>query len=285
MDTTILGSIVAFVRGKAHSSDKQNAVHGILEEALNSRSRLDIKFVDGDMAGRYMSGPCMGLREDRLLVDTNLQYVMHNWLNQRVHVFFQLSEGKKNRYYDFFSTVTGIHSYEGAYALELEMPHNLNNNQKRTFVRLTPNWPMVKDIQVWTDLTQMGLVSTPKAMPLPSCVASAVKVDNISGGGIRLLIRRRESKLNLEKEDGVFLHIHLEGPDDKNPLGLWLAGKVVFFQRLSDAMDSISLQFRAWAPDVQPEEDLSWFPVDGQGGVPPLASWVMLRHLESSRLQ
>ncbi|MEG1609607.1 MAG: hypothetical protein RR317_00290 [Bilophila sp.] len=266
---------------------QKQAVISILDEAVNNRCRLDIKFIKGDMGGRYMRGPCMAIGSEKILVDTGLRYGLQGWIGQEVHVFFQLSNAEGLRYYDFFSSVTRVHRYEGGYALELETPNSLNNNQKRTFVRLIPTWRMVRELNLWTQLTESGLSTPPVDMPPPAYTAASVTVDNISGGGIRLIIALEEGEDPplLTREEKLYFYLSVQGMEHKENLQLWLVGEIVDFKATTPEIFSLSLRFQSWAPDTASDLELSWFPVDGEGGVPPLAAWVMLRHLEMSRRQ
>lgn len=266
---------------------QKKTVVGILHDALNNRCRLDIKFTKGDTSGRYMRGPCMAVGDDKILVDTGLRYGLHGWIGMEVHVFFQLSTSKGMRYYDFFSTVMQVHRYEAGYALELKTPEKLNNNQKRTFVRLIPTWRMVKELNLWTRLPQFGLHLPPVEMPPPAYTAASVTIDNISGGGIRFLLALEEGEAPPALEQGEKLYVYLsaQGLERKETLQLWLTGEIVDFKDTTPEIFAVSIRFQSWAPDTAPDVELSWFPVDNEGGVPPLAAWVMLRHLEVSHKQ
>lgn len=294
----ILAILVAFLamigaalykkhRTRQELAGQKKTVVEVLHDALNNRCRLDIKFTKGDTSGRYMRGPCMAVGTDRILVDTGLRYGLHGWIGMEVHVFFQLSSAKGMRYYDFFSTVTQVHRYEAGYALELNTPQKLNNNQKRTFVRLIPTWRMVKELNLWTRLPQSGLHIPPVEMPPPIYTAASVTMDNISGGGIRFLLTLEEGEAPPAMEQGEKLYMYLsaQGLDLKESLQLWLISEIVDIKATTPEIFTVSVRFQSWAPDTAPDIELSWFPADSEGGVPPLAAWVMLRHLEASHKQ
>ena len=168
--------------------------------------------------------------------------------------------------------------------MELTLPAQLRSEQRRAFVRLSPSRTLIGDFSFWMGGPGLDRRRTPESMPEPDVPFSSIKLHNISAGGARLILEGKSGvDLPLEKEIPVRIRGVLLGAENKIDLALWLGAEVVMTQE-EPVGRVLSVRFRKWALEGEdPKAELSWFPVNPEGGVPPLAAWVMHKHLELYR--
>lgn len=261
----------------------QKDIQSTLQRAHLNRTQMDVQIEGDSMSSRFLRGPCAAVDSARLLIDTNLPYSVNAWIGQKVHVYFQFRGAGGMEYYDFYSVVTHVLLYKTGYALELGIPKQLNNNQKRTFVRLEPPSNLIEEVMVWYVPPQQGTPGTLGTLRHAYC-AGEVKVEDISAGGVRVRLSNQDvvvERFNIG--DQAMTHLVAGSGEGKEPINLWLLGEVVLMRKDSEQYAEMSLKFRKWAAEPAEGEDFAWFPVEKGGGVPPLAVWVMLRHLEVHR--
>lgn len=261
---------------------EQQSVQETLQEALDSRTVFNIRFEVDSMRERFLRGPCVAVGKDNMLIDVNLTYGVPAWEGQPVQVYFGISgAGKGNSFYEFNTTIARTVPYLGNVGIELRQPARLIANQRRTFVRFSPPHRFVGNIRLWTGRpTQYSEALIPSAVAPPVLSGDALAIDNISAGGLRLIFPTQAyDGVPVERSQLVLLNLLLRNADGQEALNLWCMGTVM--QDQSDGPRTLlSLKFERWAPEGDADNPLSWFPVGREGGVPPLAAWVMRRQLE-----
>lgn len=280
----------AFIWTRHNAAKRNRAAAGLkdvestLQKAHLVRTQMDVQIVSQGESNRFMRGPCAAVDSGRLLIDTNLPYAVNSWIGRKAHVYFQLRGAAGMEYYDFFSPVSRVLPYKTGYALELTLPGQLNNNQKRTFVRLEPLDSMITEMMLWYvpphKGTPVGLGSLRQGYS-----TGDIRVKDISAGGIRIRLNKHDPVVGrFGVADLAMTHIVADNGEGKENLSLWLLGEVVLVRAVGTSLfTDVSLTFRKWASDPAEGEDFAWFPVEKGGGVPALAAWVMLRHLEIHR--
>lgn len=260
---------------------EQQSVTGLLQDAMESRSIFNIRFEGEAMRERFLRGPCVALGKDKILIDANLTYGVPSWVGQPVQVYFALSSSKSSVFYEFRTAIARTVPYLGNVGIELHIPDRLVPNQRRAFVRFSPPQRFVASIRLWTGRATRMLDSiTPNNAPRASLSGNALSLDNISAGGLRIISPANAyDDMQPEKGDVALVNLVLRNAEGQETLNLWCTTSIV--QNLLEKNRSIlSLKIERWAPEGDPDATLSWFPVVREGGVPPLAAWVMRRQLE-----
>lgn len=257
----------------------QQRVEDILQEALDSRSVFNVRFEVEDVKDRFMRGPCVAVGSNKLLIDVNINYAVPTWVGLPVRVYF--SSNKGTLLYEFSTSIARTVPYLGNVALELYFPNTIVPNQRRAFVRFTPPNRFVGNIRLWKGrIVQHVEGLQPHAVPAHTLDGDALTIDNISAGGIRLAFTRMQyDSALLDTDQLVLLCLTLRNGDGLEILTLWLVSTVM--QCIEEKRRiMVSLKFERWAPEGDGDSPLSWFPVGREGGVAPLAAWVMRRQLE-----
>lgn len=259
----------------------QQSVDETLLDAIDSRSVFNVRFAIAELKDRYLRGPCVALGADKILVDVNLSYAVPAWIGLPVQVYFTYTNGKNNVFYEFSTTIARTVPYLGNVALELYIPNKLHEVQRRTFVRFSPPNRFVGSIRLWKGRIVRHVEGLqPKAVPTSDLDGDALTIDNISAGGVRLVFSSHVyDRAQVNPGEPVLLSLILRNGDGSENLVLWLVGSIVQELRESDRV-LLSLKFERWAPEGDSDASLSWFPVGREGGVSPLAAWVMRRQLE-----
>lgn len=266
-----------FRQGMRH----QQSVDETLLEAIDSRSVFNVRFSIPEMKDRYLRGPCVALGADKILVDVNLSYAVPGWVGLPVHIYFTHTLNKSTVFYEFSTTIARTVPYLGNVALELYIPNKLTEVQRRTFVRFSPPNRFVGSIRLWTGrIVRYVEGLQPKTAPPSMLQGDALTIDNISAGGVRLVFSPHVyDRATINRDEPVLLSLILRNGDGSENLVLWLVTTIVQELREKDRI-FLSLKFERWAPEGDADASLSWFPVGREGGVSPLAAWVMRRQLE-----
>lgn len=256
----------------------------VLNKALDRRSRFHVRFMDPEFKARTLEGVCTAVRSKTLRIDAGLSYDVPSWRNQKVRVSFTLTTPRGATFYSFVSILTDFTSQRGSSTLGLMLPRQLHTEQRRAFVRLSPLRGMVDALSMWTEEPAVTAITTPVSMPEPDIGFDGIDLSDISAGGAKLLLLGKLcTDLSIEKKDIVRLHALLSGAENKSNLSLWLEGEVLMLKEHVDGM-LLTLRFRRWAQEGEDSQaEFSWFPVNNEGAVPPLAAWVMHKHLEIHR--
>lgn len=259
----------------------QNSVLDLLQEGIDSRATFNIRFEIDSMRDRFLRGPCVAVSEDSILIDANLTYGVPGWVGQQVQVYFSPTTNSGSSFYEFTTTISRTMPYLGNVGIELFIPDKIVTNQRRAFVRFSPPNRFVGSIQLWNGrvLNQLeGL--QPASMPDSILSGDALSIDNISAGGLRLVFPTDQfADMPVSTEQSLLLNLTLRNSDGAETVNLWFVTSVV--QEIRESGRSLlSLRFVRWAPEGEKNVALSWFPLGREGGVPPLAAWVMRRQLE-----
>lgn len=255
-----------------------------LNKAIARRSRFNVQFMAPELNARTLQGLCTAVKTKTLRIDTDLSYSVPSWRNQQVRVSFNVTTPRGATFYSFVSILTDFTPQHGSLALDLMLPRQLHTEQRRAFVRLSPLRGMVDDLSMWTEEPAVTVITTPVSMPEPDIGFDGIDLSDISAGGARLLLLGKLcTDLSIGKKDIVRLHALLSGTENKGNLSLWLEGEVLMLKEHADGM-MVTLRFRRWTQEGENSQaEFSWFPVNNEGAVPPLAAWVMHKHLEIHR--
>ncbi len=255
-----------------------------LQKAYEGRVKMDVQVTDENVTSPFMRGVCVAINADRMLIDVSLPHQPNQWIGRKAHVYFQLSGRKGPEHYDFFAPITRIAAYNDGYALEIQKPRQILNNQKRAFVRFQPSSELIEEVILWYVPSHRGSPGDMAYLREAFC-AGDVQIQDISAGGVRVRLNNSDPVVKRFKPADVgVMHLVADNGEDRGQLNLWLVCQLVIVrQEKGSATSDISFKFRKWATDPSEDEDFAWFPTEKDGGVPPLAAWVMRRHLEVHR--
>lgn len=283
----IFNSVGRLLKGQNKQS-KQNVLEiaGVLNRAFENHTKMDIQITAEDKVSRYIRGVCVSIKDDALLIDVTLEHPVTAWVGQLAHVYFQLKGPKRWEYFDFYSPIIDMPRYEQGYAMRVAVPKMLNHNQKRTFVRLEPPLDLVSEAFLWYLPIDKDLPKDIFALPDFPCVGDA-QVKDISGGGVRLFFATENLLMaQLAAGNHCLLHLIATGIEGKGKLDIWLECEIVMMRSVAHdkTATDFSFKFHKWAINPATDSDeFSWFPPEKDGGVPPVVTWVIRKHLELHR--
>ena len=285
----VLGMGIFFLRRKGDGEpggllETPTFISQMLTQGMDQRCRFDVSLGTGDDRARVLRGPCVAVEQTAFTIDANLGYNMPSWTGQQVQVFFTMHRGRTSSSYDCTTEISGIVPYRGGYAIRLRIPAKLANNQRRAFVRLAPSRGLVADMGLWMDCAALKSGNTaPMDLTEPTFPFENLRLDNVSAGGARVTVefseRRHAIQAQVSKGHALLLHLRLRDVPDGRTLTLWLKCVVTLVQPETGGV-GIGLRFTSWAATTDPQAEFAWFSGEKEGGVAPLAAWVMRRHLE-----
>lgn len=255
-----------------------------LQKAYEGRVKMDVQVTGENLTSPFMRGICVAINADRMLIDVGLPHQPDQWIGRKAHVYFQLSGRKGPEHYDFFSPIIRIAAYNDGYALEIKKPRQILNNQKRAFVRLQPSSELIEEVVLWYVPARSGSPGDMTYLREAFC-AGDVQIQDISAGGVRVRLNNSDPVVKRFKAADIgVMRLVADNGEERGQLNLWLVCQLVIVrQEKGSPTSDISFKFRKWATDPGDGEDFAWFPTEKDGGVPPLAAWVMRRHLEIHR--
>lgn len=255
-------------------------IFDIINTTIDDRNHFEIVFdiPDSGMDKRF-SGSCIACNNQAFLVDTNISYQVPTWTGQPVRVFFSSGKGTKTSMFECSSRILRVTPYRAGFALELALPARLIANQRRAFVRFAPPSGLVANISLWNEVTSEDRL-VPASLPHPVVNLPEVFLKNISAGGAGIGLSL-QSPLNghLKPDDFLLIRFELRDNEGRIVLSLWVGAVIISIKDMSK-QQAIALRFTRWVIEGEPDQELSWFPATQEIGIPPLAAWVMRRHLE-----
>lgn len=275
-------------RRKAFAITDPERIHAIFQQAVLSRSRMDVRFDDG---GMRTSMPCTLAETSPESVLLEVPWGVHPtpaWLGRNTLVYFHLApKNGPAEYYFFRTSIVAVHPSDDLSRIELAAPSVLEMGQKRRHFRLELPSADLLDLRLWLpDPPELPFMADPQAWPEPLLTFPHIGIIDISAGGVRLSVDTQ--RLPRPQADGRRVSL------DTVRLCITLRGETApmtfFFQarlrnQFKDYATSRLLYGYAFehAAIRSGNALLSWSPVDPEQGVKELGDWIFRRHMELYR--
>lgn len=286
----LVGSIIGIGRNKQEAQAEdvrhQTAVSTVLNQAIITRTRMDLQVAGEETRSRPMRGVCVAITSTALLIDVNLTAPVNAWIGQKTHVYFRLKHEQGEEFYDFSVPIIGLPKHGDGYALQLQLPTEFNHNQKRMFVRLKPPAELIAELVLWRLPEDRDQPKNFSHLREAFC-AGDPSIEDISGGGVRLGMNPLDPVVDSFSAGAIGI-MHLvarERKDEEETLNLWLVCECVFIRSDNDSQKiSLSFKFRKWAKEPVRGEDFTWLPIRSTEGVPSLTAWIVRQQLDATRV-
>ena len=175
------------------------AVRGLLEQAVDQRSVMQVVFTDPELAAGRFTGPCAEFDEKTVLVDVALHKNLSEWIGEAVQVSFKIDSRRLSSYYQFASHVRALSRFGTGFGMVLATPEEILSNQKRSFVRISPSKEVIFGVGIWE------LKPTQARLRDPSSLGAApvsyrqdhqreLMLLNLSAGGLCLKAQRPQEE-------------------------------------------------------------------------------------------
>lgn len=298
--------VVYFVRRHFESRHKPVAidmvagdehVRPLLDRTVTERSRYELQFTSADGKRRATAlCTCVHIDDANLTLEcSSVAPPRTSWAGRGVDLLFRLQEAACEVFYGFHTTISGTSlNSDGLVLVHVALPPTLERKQKRAFLRLNPPPHLIRGIDLWAlppGLPDKGEWS-PHRLPPPLATATpdggdALKLINISGGGLRLQVDRETTKkaaLRFDADMRVLLRLALYDPDEGRVIYYWLkCSHRNHFTEMETQHSEVGLQYKNWGMTSAPMGTFSWAAARPDGEVEPLTRWTLRRHLELYR--
>lgn len=283
----------------AHWIVKKPEIRRILQQALDQRSKFEMKFLPSDYARPVAVCSLIDFDDASLSFEIGRDVqATKRWMEKTAEFFFSLRGPKKNQiFYRFTGPIVGIKRLpDNVSSLLIAYPDKIELQQKRAFLRLEPPPQYLLGCALWLDKGQpmpenVKKWGRPKLMLQPGKAANPLSVQDISAGGLRLLLTRSAIKTlgtELGIANNLYLMLDLYDPEVARKRRFWLQCRIQHvFEDFESRDVEYGAQFMASGRLSKQDEEgnelsIKWTPVE-EDGVELLGGWVMKRHLELYR--
>ena len=265
-------------------------VRGLLEQAVDQRSVMQVAFTDPELAAGRFSGPCAEFDEKSVLVDVALHKKLSEWIGEAVQVSFKIDSRRLSSYYQFVSHLCALSRLGAGFGMVLAAPAEILSNQKRSFVRISPRKEVIFGIGIWELKPTQARLSDPSSL---GAAPVSYRQDhqrelvllNLSAGGLCLKVQcPQEEQPSMDPRPGerLLCLLMLAAQEGEPTLSLWLESTVMNRKDLaSEPYSVVGLRFDAWAAPVQDRKGVvKWFGLGEDGAISSLATWVLRQQLQ-----
>lgn len=277
----------------ANQQHRKTIARDLVERAIDQRAVMRVELAQ-EKNPESIKGLCTKIVDNEIFISISNTVGTLEMLEKKVKIYFCVNLKRKENYFHFFSQVTGFTPFSDNFTMRVSLPDSIDTGQKRNFVRVAPHKEAVLALAVWSlgeadTLPQKYEDLPPANFQFRPDKDNEITLDNISGGGMRMLINVDEATLaniNLTMGGRLLVLVVLRSDDTHRPMPYWTVGKVRMISTLESDEGGISvgLAFVHWAMMERGKDTLiSWFPADNSGGIAPLASWTMRHHLEQHK--
>ncbi len=286
--------------GKITDAD---TIRNILRAAFDQRRPFEIQVQTGNNERRptlRCAAEYLGATSFSIEIN-GIQSLSPQWIGKPLTVFFRINVDGEFVYYTFHSSIQDILTPRpGTCHITLPLPIEMENRQKRAFLRMAPPPEFLLGAAIWQG----------QAMPLPEAYNDLARwprphllylpdrmehfrILDLSAGGCRISIPSqvsREFHLEFAFTEQIVIMLDLFDPEQNKRLRFWLQCRVqsIWLEHASRDMH-IGLQFLSWA---RPSEALyegahtsgiEWLRLSAAREVEMIGNWIMRRHLEVFR--
>ena len=199
----------SLVKRKVDQIMDPKEISAIIEKSVSYRSIYEIEVFDKAYKEIY-KGQIVGVNE-RGEIEVELPSfhdVSLDFRDKDIHTTFRMSRLGKQEFYQFDSASKGMGrsaiSKQKERVLLLAMPRGLEKGQKRRYIRIQPRG----NYQFNVYLLSPALAGNP--IPLKDFMRLHVtEVDDISVGGLRLVITARTQELRVKSGQDIYAHFRL----------------------------------------------------------------------------
>lgn len=201
-----------FKKRKSSKEDEENRrrrVTAILDQAMGQRAKLHIRFDEAATTITGVSGTIMAVDGGAMILDlSGIGALKESFVGQSMECFFRLVDrDNRNReiFYTFHTRILRIRqSSASGPRLVAAIPESVDGSQRRKSLRLKPDLEKFSHIAFWKYDASGGFDIAKPHISHQHFKQNLALLDNVSAGGLRLLLRQpvlKEQQLSLQKGD------------------------------------------------------------------------------------
>lgn len=211
----------------------------ILDYAIEQRSKVHIKFDEESTNLTGITGTILAMNETGLVLEIGgVNSLQDRFLGKKINCFFKIIEKEARHrefFYSFNATVLRIKIVKEKFLhIAVNFPLALTGTQRRKSLRMKPDLEQFSHIALWRYDAAGGFDITKPTVSYQHFKGSLSSVENMSAGGLRILIRRpvlKEKELQLFKGDRFIMFLTFADVMPKLRSEYWLVCKINNIQR------------------------------------------------------
>ncbi len=276
--------------------DSPQHIRELLENALDHRSRFILALPSDITINHSLYTTLVRFEGERLFLEaSSLKGVNPKWLGQEVTCYFCINTKKgigHEAFYNFRARITDIGANSADLIhLCLDYPQTLNIGQRRSSIRIEMDHRLLKEYYIWEEDKFIrhsggkGGGLYPPLLTLETIRSGAVKIQNISAGGLKKRVTFEtlsKHNLKLRKGHSVIIRIVLLNPEFNKPDTIWVKAKVIYRHEDFVTRDlDMGMGFTR-VGRLTPEKKIKWIQVR-DNNIDQIGNWTYRRYLEEYR--
>jgi hypothetical protein len=273
----------------------------LLEASVTQRSKVRVSFHRDLGAARSTDGTFIDVNKNQVVLEiSSIKTINPAWVGRTLQLHFRLRLPEQPQLQTNFGFVSDILSYqhveEDIIHLNISRPLRLELNQNRLHLRVEPPDKYIKSFCLWPEdaVRRRGDPKEPDSWgdplySLDSGVSRDIRLENISGGGLRLeffpeTLRTKAHKITVNQQ--YFCRLTVATPDLSGFSTHYILTKVLKCYDDCDSKSELSLGMSfagAGVPYEPPLTGLQWRTVNRDFGISELDDWAYELHLELYR--
>jgi len=212
----------------------QQRIASVLDVALGQRSKIYIRFDAAASNLTGITGQLLSTEGGVLALELDgLASLPPRFIGQSINCFFRIFEKEdRNReiFYSFSAAIRNIRQTKNQTVLiAVDFPTSIDGSQRRKSLRVQPDLHKFSHIAFWKYDASGGFDIAKPTISHNCFKSNLAMLENMSAGGVRLLIRRsviKEHALEPQKGDRFIVFFTLLADDAKLRSEYWLVAKI-----------------------------------------------------------
>jgi len=206
----------------------------ILDMAMGQRAKVSVQFDEKDTNLTGVTATVMGVNDAAVLLELGgVSALKDRFVGKSITCFFRIVEREDRHreiFYNFTCEILRIRQKpDGPPQVAVSFPASLVGAQRRKSLRMRPDFQQFSHISLWKYEACGGFDINKPSVGHTHFKHGLAQIDNISAGGLRMVIRRahlKESNLSPKKGDRFILFFTFHEKVPKLRDEYWLVAKV-----------------------------------------------------------
>lgn len=205
----------------------------ILDDAMAQRSKVHVKFDAQASNLTGVSANILAMNDAGLVLELGgVSSLKDRFIGQKITCFFKMVEREQRHreiFYTFDATILRIRQQsEKPPHIAISFPESLHGAQRRKSLRMRPDMEQFSHLAIWRYDAAGGFDITKPTISLEHFKSALAVLENISAGGLRLVLRRtllHEKSLAPKKGDRYILFMFFGDVESRLRTEYWLVCK------------------------------------------------------------
>jgi hypothetical protein len=220
-------------KSSREENQERQRIATIIDEAIVQRTKIHIRFDETATALKGISGLIIAMDSNTVVMELHgIATLKDNYIGQNISCFFRFidrANKKREIFYTFFVKILKIRNTKASLQIAVNLPENLDGSQRRKSIRLKPELQKFSHLAFWKYDASGGFDISKPTIAHTHFKNSLVFLDNVSAGGMRLIIRSiivKENDITLQKGDRFIVFFTFSDELAKLRNEYWLICKI-----------------------------------------------------------